>query len=314
MRRALEHARRGIGRTTPNPVVGACVVTPEGRRRRRRLPRARGRAARRGVRARGSGRARPRRHAVLHARAVRRIPAAPGPCTERIIAAGIARVVAAMEDPFPLVQGRGFAALRQHGIVVEAGVARDEAVRLNQPFLTSIREKRPFVILKAATSLDGRMAAAPGERTQLTSGAVGPPRALPARAGGCDCDWLRHAARRRSAADRAPGLPRTAVDARRVRPRVARVAHRAPLFNARGGTSDNSDVAGGQKPARGPRARARGRRGNGDRGRRSEPDRGRSGAERPRYPERAARRAVRPCTRPRGRKTSSTTCSCMWRR
>jgi diaminohydroxyphosphoribosylaminopyrimidine deaminase/5-amino-6-(5-phosphoribosylamino)uracil reductase len=95
-----------------------------------------------------------------------------GPCTERIIAAGITRVVAAMEDPFQLVSGRGFARLREHGIVVEAGIEREAAVRLNQPFLTSVREGRPFVILKAATSLDGRIAAMPGERTQLTSAAA----------------------------------------------------------------------------------------------------------------------------------------------
>ena len=77
-----------------------------------------------------------------------------------------------MEDPFPLVSGRGFAALRAHGIEVDVGVEREAAVRLNQPFLTAVREGRPFVILKAATSLDGRIAAAPGERTALTSPAA----------------------------------------------------------------------------------------------------------------------------------------------
>jgi len=95
-----------------------------------------------------------------------------GPCTERIIAAGIRRVVAAMGDPFPQVNGRGFDALRAHGITVDVGVERDAAVRLNQPFLTTVREGRPFVILKAATSLDGRIAAAPGQRTALTSAAA----------------------------------------------------------------------------------------------------------------------------------------------
>jgi diaminohydroxyphosphoribosylaminopyrimidine deaminase/5-amino-6-(5-phosphoribosylamino)uracil reductase len=92
-----------------------------------------------------------------------------GPCTERVIAAGIRRVVAAMEDPFPLVQGRGFAALRAHGIDVEVGVERDAAARLNQPYLSALRTGRPFVTLKAATSLDGRIAEAPGRRTALTS-------------------------------------------------------------------------------------------------------------------------------------------------
>jgi diaminohydroxyphosphoribosylaminopyrimidine deaminase/5-amino-6-(5-phosphoribosylamino)uracil reductase len=168
MRRALEHARRGIGRTTPNPIVGACIVTSDGVvvgdgcHERAGEPHAEvGALEEAGERARG---------ATLYCTLEPCVHTGrTGPCTERIIAAGIARVVAAMEDPFPLVQGRGFAVLREHGIMVDAGVARDEAVRLNQPFITSIREKRPFVILKAATSADGRMAAAPGERTQLTS-------------------------------------------------------------------------------------------------------------------------------------------------
>lgn len=172
MRRALEHARRGLGRTTPNPAVGACVVTSDGVvvgdgcHERAGAPHAEVVALEEaGARARG---------ATLYCTLE---PCAhtgrTGPCTERIIAAGIARVVAAMEDPFPLVRGRGFAVLRERGIAVETGIARDEAVRLNQPFLTTIREGRPFVILKAATSLDGRIAGAPGERTQLTSTAAG---------------------------------------------------------------------------------------------------------------------------------------------
>ena len=73
-----------------------------------------------------------------------------------------------MEDPFPLVSGRGFAVLRAHGIEVDVGVEHDAAVRLNQPFLTAVRKGRPFVILKAATSLDGRIAVE-GERTSLSS-------------------------------------------------------------------------------------------------------------------------------------------------
>jgi diaminohydroxyphosphoribosylaminopyrimidine deaminase/5-amino-6-(5-phosphoribosylamino)uracil reductase len=171
MRRALAHARRGLGRTSPNPVVGACVVTADGvvvgdgAHERAGGPHAEVFAIEAaGARARG---------ATLYCTLE---PCShtgrTGPCTDRIIAAGLGRVVAAMEDPFPLVSGRGFAILRDHGIVVEVGVGRDEAVRLNQPFLTAVRERRPFVILKAATSLDGRLAAAPGARTQLTSAAA----------------------------------------------------------------------------------------------------------------------------------------------
>lgn len=171
MRRALEQARRGIGRTTPNPVVGACVVTDEGvvvgdgAHERAGEPHAEVHALKEaGERARG---------ATLYCTLE---PCAhtgrTGPCTEQIIAAGIRRVVAAMEDPSPRVHGRGFAALRAHGIEVAEGIERDAAARLNQPFLTTVREGRPFVILKAATSLDGRMAAAPGRRTRLTSDAA----------------------------------------------------------------------------------------------------------------------------------------------
>ena len=171
MRRALEQARRGLGRTTPNPVVGACIVTDEGvvvgdgAHERAGEPHAEVHAINEaGERARG---------ATLYCTLE---PCShtgrTGPCTERIIAAGITRVVAAMEDPFPLVSGRGFAALRAHGIDVVEGILRDESARLNQPFLTAVREGRPFVIVKAAASIDGRIAAAPGVRTQLTSAAA----------------------------------------------------------------------------------------------------------------------------------------------
>src|SRR6187401_1456648 len=127
MRRALEQARRGLGRTTPNPIVGACIVTDEGivvgdgAHERAGEPHAEVHALNEaGERARG---------ATLYCTLEPCCHTGrTGPCTERIIAAGIARAVAAMEDPFPLVHGRGFESLRRHGIAVEAGVARDEAI------------------------------------------------------------------------------------------------------------------------------------------------------------------------------------------
>lgn len=167
MRRAIEHARRGLGRTTPNPIVGACVVSDEGV-----------------VLGQGAHEFAGGPHAEVNALDEAGTAARgatlyctlepcshtgkTGPCTERIIAAGIRRVVAAMGDPFPKVNGRGFAELRAHGIEVAVGVEHAAAVRLNQPFLTAVRRGRPFVILKAATSLDGRIAIR-GERTPLTS-------------------------------------------------------------------------------------------------------------------------------------------------
>jgi diaminohydroxyphosphoribosylaminopyrimidine deaminase/5-amino-6-(5-phosphoribosylamino)uracil reductase len=168
MDRALECARRGLGRTTPNPIVGACIVSDEGV-----------------VVGQGSHERAGEPHAEVHA--IDEAGAAAkgatlyctlepcshhgrtGPCTDRIIAAGIRRVVAAMADPFPRVNGRGFARLREHGIEVMVGVGDDVAARLNQPFLTAVREGRPFVILKAAASIDGRISATPGTRTQITS-------------------------------------------------------------------------------------------------------------------------------------------------
>ena len=226
MRRALEHARRGLGRTTPNPIVGACVVTPDGvvvgdgAHERAGDPHAEVNALEEaGERARG---------ATLYCTLEPCVHTGrTGPCTERIIAAGIARVVAAMEDPFPLVSGRGFAiASSSTGSSSRPAWRATKRCRLNQPFLTSIREERPFVILKAATSLDGRLAAAPGERTQLTSEAS----ARHAHYQRAQVDAIAIGSGTllvgRSAADGTPGLPRTAADARGVRPRFARVARR----------------------------------------------------------------------------------------
>jgi len=85
------------------------------------------------------------------------------PCAERIIAAGIARVVASIEDPNPLVSGRGFATLRAAGIDVEVGRLRDVALRQNEIFFKYVRTGIPFVHLKLATSLDGRIATHTGD-------------------------------------------------------------------------------------------------------------------------------------------------------
>lgn len=95
-----------------------------------------------------------------------------GPCAARIVDAGITRVVASVEDPNPLVNGRGFAYLRAQGVLVDVGLGAAESMALNRPFFTLIREERPFVILKAATSADGYMAESRTSRTFLTSAAT----------------------------------------------------------------------------------------------------------------------------------------------
>jgi diaminohydroxyphosphoribosylaminopyrimidine deaminase/5-amino-6-(5-phosphoribosylamino)uracil reductase len=95
-----------------------------------------------------------------------------GPCVERIVAAGIQTVVAATEDPNPIVSGRGFQFLESHGVKVVSGVAAAAAARLNAPFFTAMRQRRPWIILKQAASLDGAVASAPGQQTTLSSGAA----------------------------------------------------------------------------------------------------------------------------------------------
>ena len=171
MRRALQLALRGLGRTTPNPIVGAVVVD------------AGGTIVGQGAHL-GAGLA----HAEVIALDAAGGKAAgatlyctlepcchqgrTGPCVSRIVDAGVVRVVAAVEDPNPAVRGRGFAILRSRGVAVEVGLSAETAVALNLPFFTLTRERRPFVILKAATSLDGRIAEAAGRRTQLTSAAA----------------------------------------------------------------------------------------------------------------------------------------------
>jgi len=168
MRRALLHAARGQGRTTPNPMVGAVVVSSDGV------------VVGHGWHAR-AGEAHAEVHALEAAGERARggtlyVTLEPcchtgrtGPCTNRVIGAGIARVAAAMQDPDPRVAGKGFTMLRAQGVAVDEGLCRDDAARLNQAFITTRTRGRPLVVLKAATSLDGRVAAARGQRTLLSS-------------------------------------------------------------------------------------------------------------------------------------------------
>ena len=86
-----------------------------------------------------------------------------GPCTAALIEAGVKRVIAAMEDPNPLVAGQGLAALRKAGIETLVGVMDDEAAQLNRGFVSRMTRQRPFVTLKLAMSLDGRTAMGTGE-------------------------------------------------------------------------------------------------------------------------------------------------------
>jgi len=167
MHRALALAERGLGHTSPNPVVGAIVVDADGtivgdgHHERAGTPHAEVHALdAAGTRARG---------ATLYCSLEPCCHTGrTGPCVERVAAAGIARVVAAVADPNPLVAGQGFAYLRARGIEVDVGVACAEATRLNAPFFTFVRSGRPHVTAKAGVTLDGRIAARRGERTAIT--------------------------------------------------------------------------------------------------------------------------------------------------
>ncbi|MEJ5258997.1 MAG: bifunctional diaminohydroxyphosphoribosylaminopyrimidine deaminase/5-amino-6-(5-phosphoribosylamino)uracil reductase RibD [Anaerohalosphaeraceae bacterium] len=159
MRRALELARQGLGRVEPNPAVG-CVIVKDGRligegwHREFGGPHAEIEALRDCLR-RGND---PKGAAVYVTLEPCCFTGKTGPCTKALIEAGVAKVIAAMEDPFPKVSGRGFQELRQAGIFTEAGLCRKEAESLNAPYLKHIRTGRPWVILKWAQSLDGKLA------------------------------------------------------------------------------------------------------------------------------------------------------------
>jgi diaminohydroxyphosphoribosylaminopyrimidine deaminase/5-amino-6-(5-phosphoribosylamino)uracil reductase len=95
-----------------------------------------------------------------------------GPCADKLIAARVARVVAAIQDPFPAVNGRGAARLREAGIPVDVGLMEAEAREAHRGFLSRVTRGRPWITIKAAASLDGRIALANGESRWITSEAA----------------------------------------------------------------------------------------------------------------------------------------------
>ncbi|MCW1921924.1 bifunctional diaminohydroxyphosphoribosylaminopyrimidine deaminase/5-amino-6-(5-phosphoribosylamino)uracil reductase RibD [Luteolibacter arcticus] len=171
MRRAIEEGKNGIGRTSPNPPVGAVVV-------------------KNGVELgagwhRGAGLPHAEREAMAAVRATLGAAALEGstvyvtlepcsthgrtpPCTDGLIEAGVARVVYAAEDPNPAHAGRADSLLEQRGIAVSRGVLAAEAFQLIRAFAKVQRHGLPWVILKTAMSLDGRVTRPPGEGMWLT--------------------------------------------------------------------------------------------------------------------------------------------------
>ena len=176
MRAALALARRGLGRVWPNPAVG-CVLVREDL----------------GGRVVGRGWTQPGGRPHAETEALRRAgPLAPGatayvtlepcdhhgatpPCSEALAAAGVARVVVAVDDPDPRVSGAGIGRLRGAGIPVIEGICAAEAADLNAGFFKRVSSGRPLVTLKTATTLDGRIATHGGESQWITG--------APARAG-----------------------------------------------------------------------------------------------------------------------------------
>lgn len=166
MARALALAERGLYSTSPNPRVGCVLVKDgavvgEGWHVRAGEPHAEVHALRAaGAAARGATAYVTLEPCSHHGRTP--------PCAEALMAAGVARVVAAMEDPNPLVAGRGLAILRQAGIEVFPGVLENEARELNIGFVSRMTRGRPWVRLKAASSLDGKTALANGQSQWIT--------------------------------------------------------------------------------------------------------------------------------------------------
>nr|VFJ96757.1 MAG: diaminohydroxyphosphoribosylaminopyrimidine deaminase [Candidatus Kentron sp. LFY] len=170
MARALQLARRGLDTTDPNPRVG-CVLVREGN-----------------IVGEGwheyAGAPHAERNALAQAgesafSATAYVTLEPcchfgrtAPCTEALVAAGVARVVGAMPDPNSLVAGQGFAALSRAGVAVETGVLAAEAALLNPGFIMRMERGRPFVRCKLAMSLDGRTAMSSGESQWITGPAA----------------------------------------------------------------------------------------------------------------------------------------------
>ena len=165
---ALELARQGVGLTSPNPCVGAVIVDSEGQ-----------------VAGEGSHTFAGIKHAEVLAleKAGKRARGGilyvnlepcshqgrTGPCADAIIAAGVRRVVSCMQDPNPLVAGKGFERLRNAGISVASGILEEDAKVLNEAFGKYIRHHTPLVTLKSAMTLDGKIAPPPSESHHPTA-------------------------------------------------------------------------------------------------------------------------------------------------
>jgi len=167
MKRALQLARKGIGRTAPNPAVGCVVVKDgvivgEGWHKKAGTPHAEVHAlSQAGELARGAD-------LYVTLEPCSHFGKTP-PCADAVVAAGLSRVFVGMVDPNPLVSGRGVAKLQNSGIEVASGLLEIECRQLNLPFIKQVTTGLPFVTMKSAMTLDGKTAALSGDSRWITS-------------------------------------------------------------------------------------------------------------------------------------------------
>jgi diaminohydroxyphosphoribosylaminopyrimidine deaminase/5-amino-6-(5-phosphoribosylamino)uracil reductase len=171
MQAALALARRGLGNTWPNPAVGCVILGADGQVVGRGWTQPGGRPHAEAVALERAGAAARGGTAYVTLEPCSHWGRTP-PCCDALIRAGVRRVVVASGDPDPRVDGRGLARLREAGVIVELGLGREEADRINAGFARRITRGLPLVTLKLATTLDGRIATAQGESKWITGAAA----------------------------------------------------------------------------------------------------------------------------------------------
>lgn len=167
MLQALRLAEKGRGRTSPNPMVGAIVVS-HGRIVGQGYHHAAGESHAEVLALEQAGRRAKGATLYVTLEPCSHLNKRTPPCVPAIIHAGIRHVVVAMIDPNPLVRGRGVTQLRRAGLSVTVGIARREAEQVNRAYRHWVKTKRPYVTLKAGMTLDGRIATASGESRWIT--------------------------------------------------------------------------------------------------------------------------------------------------
>lgn len=164
---ALRLAAKGQGKTSPNPMVGALVVS-NGRIIGQGYHHGPGRPHAEILALRQAGRRAKGATLYVTLEPCSHVKKRTPPCVPTVLRSGVRRVVVAMVDPNPSVKGKGVVQLRRAGLALSVGIGRNEAERLNRAYIHWMRTKRPYVILKAGMTLDGKIATATGESQWIT--------------------------------------------------------------------------------------------------------------------------------------------------